>query len=60
MEWVKIWRTVFCGWDGDVDLATLAEELRGRSRAASAGDLGLTAEEHDAAVWVRRQIQEAY
>jgi hypothetical protein len=54
MEWAKIWRTVFCGWDGDVDLAALAEELRASSRGAHHGD------EHDAAAWVRRQIQEAY
>ena len=56
MEWVKIWRTVFCGWDGDVDLAALAEELRGRSGAGASG----AGEERDAAAWVRRQIQEAY
>jgi hypothetical protein len=54
MEWVKIWRTVFCGWDGDVDLASLAEELRRHSGTAE------TSDDRDAAVWVRRQIQEAY
>jgi hypothetical protein len=54
MEWAKIWRTVFCGWDGDVDLAALAEELWQHSSAAGTG------EERDAAAWVRRQIQEAY
>lgn len=32
MEWGQIWRTLFCGWDGDVDLVALAEEL------ADAGD----------------------
>ncbi|MDR7484385.1 MAG: hypothetical protein QN187_03570 [Armatimonadota bacterium] len=52
MEWGKIWRTVFCGWDGDVDWAALTLELARASRGA--GD------EQDAAVWVCRQIQEAY
>ena len=61
MEWAQIWRTVFCGWDGDVDLAALAEELRGRSGAAGEDDDPSGAgEERDAAAWVRRQIQEAY
>jgi hypothetical protein len=54
MEWAKIWRTVFCGWDGDVDLWMLADELRGRSGRANGG------EDRDAMAWVRRQIQEAY
>jgi hypothetical protein len=52
MEWGKIWRTLFCGWDGDVDLAALAQELtRGGESAA---------DERDAAAWVRRKIQGAY
>lgn len=54
MEWAKIWRTVFCGWDGDVDMAALAEELWEGGLGAATG------EERDAAAWVRRQIQEAY
>ncbi len=53
MEWVKIWRTVFCGWDGDVDLAMLADELHGRGHVNGG-------EDRDAMAWVRRQIQEAY
>ena len=54
MEWGKIWRTLFCGWDGDVDLAALAEELAAAGRSPSVGD------EPEAASWVCRQIQEAY
>jgi hypothetical protein len=53
MEWQQIWRTLFSGWDGDVDLVALAEELRNGSNGAGAGG------DHDAA-WVCRQIQEAY
>jgi hypothetical protein len=52
MEWGQIWRTLFCGWDGDIDLAALAAELR--TPRASGGD------EVDAAAWVCEQIQEAY
>ncbi len=52
MEWEKIWRTLFCGWDADVDFAALAEALAAESRHAGA-------DESDAA-WVRRQIQSAY
>lgn len=54
MEWGRIWKTLFSGWDGDVDLAALSRELDDLSRQAHAGD------EHDAAAWVCRQIQEAY
>jgi hypothetical protein len=54
MEWGKIWRTVFCGWDGDVDLVALAEEL-----AAAGGSSG-AADEPEGSTWVRRQIQGAY
>jgi hypothetical protein len=52
MEWRQVWHTLFCGWDGDVDLAVLAEELRANGKG-KAGD------DHDPA-WVCRQIQEAY
>jgi hypothetical protein len=52
MEWGKIWRTVFCGWDGDVDLVALAEELRNDSPPG-------VGEDRDGAAWVCRQIQKA-
>lgn len=52
MEWRAVWHTLFCGWDGDVDLVALAEELRD-GNGAKAGD------DHETA-WVCRQIQEAY
>jgi hypothetical protein len=64
MEWSKVWRTVFVGWDGDVDLTALADELRygGKpqgarrfSAAPSGGD-----EADRASTWVRQQIQSAY
>ncbi len=54
MEWGRIWRTVFCGWDGDIDLVALADELRTGSSPAGAG------EDRDGAAWVCRQIQNAY
>jgi hypothetical protein len=54
MEWGKLWRTLFCGWDGDVDFAALARELSDHSERARAAD------DHDAAAWVCRQIQRAY
>lgn len=58
MEWGQIWRTLFCGWDGDVDLVALAEEL------ADAGDRSPgrlpVGDEWDTSTWVCRQIQEAY
>jgi hypothetical protein len=54
MEWGKVWRTIFCGWDGDGDLTALAREL------AELGDRAGTADDQDAAAWVCRQIQEAY
>jgi hypothetical protein len=54
MEWGTIWRTLFCGWDGDVDLAALGQEL-----ATMAARLNV-AEEREAVDWVCRQIQEAY
>lgn len=54
MEWVDIWRTLFCGWDGDVDFFALAREL------PEFGDWAPVGDESDAAAWVRRQIQEAY
>ncbi|MGH2404020.1 MAG: hypothetical protein ACRDGN_06075 [bacterium] len=53
MEWRQVWHTLFCGWDGDVDLTALAEELRNGTEGPQAGD------DHDTA-WVCRQIQEAY
>ncbi len=53
MEWGKIWRTQFCGWDGDVDFAALARELAHAAERPGSGD------EQEAA-WVCRQIQEAY
>lgn len=52
MEWEKIWRTLFCGWDAAVDFAALAEALAAESRHVGT-------DESDAA-WVRRQIQNAY
>jgi hypothetical protein len=51
MEWRQIWRVLFSGWDGDIDLAALAAELH----RLSTGD-----DERDAAAWVCEQIQEAY
>ena len=56
MEWANIWRTVFVGWDGDVDLTALAEELRQGVRATPqpAKDRDTTSN------WVCEQIQEAY
>jgi hypothetical protein len=54
MEWGMVWRTIFCGWDGDVDLAALAREL------ADVRDQVGVVEDRDAAGWVCRQIQEAY
>ncbi|MDR7543097.1 MAG: hypothetical protein QN120_02465 [Armatimonadota bacterium] len=54
MEWGAVWRTIFCGWDGEVDLATLARELAERGGRVGAVD------DQDAAAWVCRQIQEAY
>lgn len=53
MEWRAVWHTLFCGWDGDVDLAALAEELW-------SGANGVTARDERDAAWVCRQIQEAY
>ena len=53
MEWGQIWRTVFCGWDGDIDLATLTSEL-------TRGGHGASGDEREASAWVCRQIQEAY
>jgi len=56
MEWPNIWRTVFVGWDGDVDLTALAEELRHRAHTSP-----LASDEHDrASTWVRQQIQRVY
>lgn len=52
MEWGQIWRTLFCGWDGDIDLATLAAELS--TSRHPGGD------EVEASAWVCEQIQEAY
>jgi hypothetical protein len=52
MEWGKIWRTLFCGWDGEVDFAALAQELTQDAEGAT--------DERDAAAWVRRKIQGAY
>jgi hypothetical protein len=56
MEWTRIWRTIFCGWDGDIDLVALAREI-----AAGAHALG-NGEEHDveATEWLRRQMQGVY
>lgn len=55
MEWHKIWRTVFCGWDGDVDLTALAEELRhGAPRPRAVDD------RDGASTWVCQQIQSVY
>jgi hypothetical protein len=51
VEWGQIWRVLFCGWDGDIDLVALAAELRGMSAGA---------DEREAAAWVCEQIQEAY
>ncbi len=51
MEWRQIWRVLFSGWDGDIDLAALAAELRRMSARA---------DERDASTWVCKQIQEAY
>lgn len=55
MDWGRIWCTVFCGWDGDVDLAALIEELHRRAAPATA-----VTDEPDEATWVCRQIQEAF
>ncbi len=56
MEWSHIWRTVFVGWDGDVDLTALAEELRHGVHTKPR-----PAKDRDAASnWVCEQIQEAY
>ncbi len=65
MEWHKIWRTVFCGWDGDVDLTALAEELRSDGSLQSAGHRSFTVpfgsgEGDRASTWVCQQIQSAY
>ncbi len=54
MEWGKIWRTQFCGWDGDVDFAALAREL------AHVIDGPGIRDDQEAAAWVCQQIQEAY
>ena len=53
MEWSNIWRTVFVGWDGDVDLTALADELR-------AGRVHVVEDRDSASTWVCEQIQEAY
>jgi hypothetical protein len=65
MEWGTIWRTVFVGWDGDVDLAALAEELRQaagpRAPVRRSGAAGAGAGDRDSAsAWVCQQIQSAY
>ncbi|MDR7419898.1 MAG: hypothetical protein QN178_13430 [Armatimonadota bacterium] len=53
MDWGKVWRTLFCGWEAEIDFAALARELADlRERTA-------VADERDTA-WVCRQIQEAY
>lgn len=52
MEWGRVWRTLFCGWDGDVDLAALAQEPARGAEAAT--------DERDAAAWVCGRIQAAY
>jgi hypothetical protein len=52
MEWGRIWRTLFCGWDGDLDLTALAQELTRGAEAAT--------DERDAAAWVCGRIQGAY
>jgi hypothetical protein len=54
MEWGRLWRTLFCGWDGDVDFATLVGELTDLNERPRAAD------DYDAAAWVCRQIQGAY
>lgn len=56
MEWGKIWRTVFVGWDGDVDLTALAEELRHGSPTVPFG----SGERDGASTWVCEQIQSVY
>lgn len=64
MEWGKIWRTVFVGWDGDVDLTALAEELRQaaspRATAHRPQASDPRAGDWDASAWVCQQIQGAY
>lgn len=54
MEWRNIWRTVFVGWDGDVDLTALAEELRPPTVPFGSG------EREGASTWVCEQIQSVY
>ncbi len=54
MEWAKVWRTQFCGWDGDVDFAALARELAHPTDGTGSMD------DQEAASWVCEQIQEAY
>jgi hypothetical protein len=54
MDWGRIWRTLFCGWDADFDFTALARELAEWSDRTTAGD------DPDLAAWVCRQIQEAY
>jgi hypothetical protein len=53
MDWGKVWRTLFCGWEAEIDFAALARELADLTeRTGRAADLD--------AAWVCRQIQEAH
>ena len=54
MDWDKVWRTLFCGWEDDFDFAALAREL------AELTDRTVALDDHEPAAWVCRQIQEAY
>jgi len=65
MEWSQVWRTVFVGWDGDVDLMALADELRQGANLRHGGQRSLPAssasiDRDGASTWVCRQIQSAY
>jgi hypothetical protein len=54
MDWGKIWRTLFCGWEADFDFVALARDL------AQVTDPAVTADDAETTAWVCRQIQEAY
>jgi hypothetical protein len=69
MEWDQIWRTVFCGRDGDTAGAAPPGDRLGppAHAAGTGGACGHAAaarpartEDDDAAAWVCRRIQQAF